>query len=183
MARPVSVSHISQCRADALFWLGMSHDCTHPSLHDHLVSLPAQSHAVCCLVWVPGPGLRVTEHIRVDGRLQRRIFTHRVFLTGIHADTPAMRKLSLWVGHNARLGCGWCWLRGQWLDGSMKFLGYSHRAAAGVMGVDAFCDLMFEVVALFKSVWSIEATVIRTEQAAQAVPLHHPLAPGFGSKP
>lgn len=37
-------------------------------------------------------------------------FIHRMLLSAVHADTPAGRKLALWLAHNAYRGCGWCWL-------------------------------------------------------------------------
>jgi len=80
-----------------------------------------------------GNGMKVTEHILRNNTgevAQGRTFTHKVLLTGIYADTPANRKLSLAMGHAATLGCLHCSLRGTHSNG-MRFLGYSERTDAG----------------------------------------------------
>jgi hypothetical protein len=46
------------------------------------------------------------------GRLVKTNLQHRIFLSGIVADTPANRKLSKFMGHTAILACPYCWLGG-----------------------------------------------------------------------
>lgn len=43
-----------------------------------------------------GDGLQVTEHMPGQGP---RTFKHTIFLTGVHADSPARAKLTLWQVH------------------------------------------------------------------------------------
>ena len=59
-------------------------------------------HDVLCA----GPGLEVTD--KVTGRT----FSHQVFLTAIHADTPARLKLAKWQAVGAYIACGWCLFQG-----------------------------------------------------------------------
>ncbi|GIL67471.1 hypothetical protein Vafri_20814 [Volvox africanus] len=53
-------------------------------------------------------------------------FNHKIFLSGIYADTPANRKLSLWNSHASGTGCGHCLLKGHSKDsGGMFFPGHA----------------------------------------------------------
>lgn len=56
-----------------------------------------------------------------------------MLLSGVAADTPANRKLSLWLSHNAYRGCGWCWLQSvrEQGDSANWWRGYLRRAPAG----------------------------------------------------
>lgn len=59
-------------------------------------------------------------------------FKHRILVSGIAADTPAQRKLSRWLAHNAYRGCGWCWLHSQRSPDNVQFWGgYAAPAPAG----------------------------------------------------
>jgi hypothetical protein len=102
-------------------------------------------------MWVAAVnGVDVVEHHVVDGATRERPFAHTVLLAGMAGDTPANRKVSLWCGHGATLGCGHCTLRG--ISGrGMSFLGYAEKVPFGpfypqqVSGVcfagDAVCKL------------------------------------------
>ena len=74
----------------------------------------------------PGtPGIRVH-----DMSLQQAVM-HNAILSGIYGDTPASKKLQLWLGHSARLACGYCLLRGDNTSGTMRFLGYTKETECG----------------------------------------------------
>jgi hypothetical protein len=76
-------------------------------------------------------GLDVVEHtMGPDQQMQRRPLKLVLLLGGVFGDTPADRKLALWLGHAAYLGCGYCLLRGTYQNG-MYFLGYSQPTEYG----------------------------------------------------
>eukprot|EP00884_Botryococcus_braunii_P006790 jgi/Botrbrau1/16111/Bobra.7_2s0075.1 len=75
-------------------------------------------------------GLDVIEHRMVNGEVQTQHIRLRVLLAGMAGDTPANRKVSFWCGHSAELGCGYCSLRGQSING-MRFLGYEEAVPFG----------------------------------------------------
>jgi hypothetical protein len=59
-------------------------------------------------------------------------FIHRIILSGVAADVPAMRKLALWLSHAAYLGCGWCWLRSVREDANANWwAGYTRPVPCG----------------------------------------------------
>lgn len=59
---------------------------------------------------VPGPGLQVTEAPSEGGDGEAaaagRTFMHTVFMTAMHADTPARQKLVKWLAVAAYIACG-----------------------------------------------------------------------------
>ena len=57
-----------------------------------------------------------------------------LFLDGAFADSAARAKLPRWLGHSTQLGCGWCHVQGQQLDGAMRFLGYAKEAKDLILG-------------------------------------------------
>lgn len=81
-----------------------------------------------CFCLSTGPGVLVTE-TKSDGA--SRSFHHRVFITGVYGDTPALKKLQGWLAHNARLGCGWCWLRSVRDGNAQYWYGYENAVDAG----------------------------------------------------
>ncbi len=78
-------------------------------------------------------GLMVVEHLRDgNGFVQKRPFCHTILLSGVAGDTPAIKKVAMWCGHGAFLGCGYCTLRGQRVANAMRFLGYSKATPWGL---------------------------------------------------
>lgn len=74
-----------------------------------------------------GPGLRVPATATSPS------FLHRMLLSAVHADTPAGRKLALWLAHNAYRGCGWCWLLSVRSEDGVNFWpGYCEPVPYGV---------------------------------------------------
>ena len=59
-----------------------------------------------------------------DGTTKEEIKQKYLFLDGVFADSPARAKLTMWMGHAAQLGCGWCRFHGQSRDHAVRFLGY-----------------------------------------------------------
>lgn len=57
--------------------------------------------------------IRVEERLLVDGKINKRDMDHRMFLTGVHADSPARQKVAEWPGQGAYLACGFCDWEGQ----------------------------------------------------------------------
>jgi hypothetical protein len=73
------------------------------------------------------------EHVRDgSGIIRKQPFRHTVLLSGVAGDTPAVKKVAMWCGHGAFLGCGYCTLRGQRLANATRFLGYSKATAWGL---------------------------------------------------
>lgn len=66
---------------------------------------------------------------------------HTVVLAGVYGDTPGAKKLQNWMGHSARLGCGYCLLQGDNSSGTMRFLGYAKPTGRGVAGsaMEGYC--------------------------------------------
>lgn len=87
-----------------------------PYLEDTLAALQRFAPA--------GEGCAVVEHVVVDGKVEQRESVHHVLLGAVYGDTPGVRKLALWLGHSAYLGCGYCLLMGVRLEGAVRFLGY-----------------------------------------------------------
>ena len=75
-----------------------------------------------------GEGVLVTE-TKLDG--STRSFRHKVFISGVYGDTPALKKLQGWLAHNARIGCGWCWLRSVRDGNAQYWYGYADAVDAG----------------------------------------------------
>eukprot|EP00884_Botryococcus_braunii_P007856 jgi/Botrbrau1/17071/Bobra.31_2s0002.2 len=75
-------------------------------------------------------GLDIIEHHMVDGQVRPQQLRHRVLLAGMAGDTPANRKVSLWCGHSAELGCGYCTLRAIFQNGT-RFFGYDEPVPYG----------------------------------------------------
>lgn len=84
------------------------------------------------------PALHASPHLRpVAGEPRGRLTTmqHRIFLTGLCADAPALSKCCLKVGHGAHKGCWWCSLLAEH-DGAARFKGYNEPAT--VWGNDIY---------------------------------------------
>ena len=83
-----------------------------------------------------GPGgeaMKVTQHMKqADGSVGKVPMEHRIFLGAVAADTPANRKLSLFMSHASYQGCPYCWLRGtRGPTGGMYFKGYAAPTTTG----------------------------------------------------
>ena len=50
--------------------------------------------------------------LNANGQIIESDLHHRIFLSGVTADTPANQKLSRFLSHAARLACPYCWLLG-----------------------------------------------------------------------
>ena len=47
---------------------------------------------------------------------------HRIFLTGVHGDSPFRIKVAKTLGVGAYLACGWCCFQGSYIERGMRFL-------------------------------------------------------------
>jgi hypothetical protein len=74
-----------------------------------------------------------------------QIAKETLWLTGAYGDSPMRQKLTLWLGHGALLGCGFCAMDGTHKQGAVRWVGYSkphtitHGPCAGrshVVGAD-----------------------------------------------
>ena len=79
----------------------------------------------------------MTNYARVAGELRQVEQQHKLFLSGVAADSPARQKLASWPGVAAYVPCGWCLFQGEKLPGSKatRLRGYSqpvqHTLALG----------------------------------------------------
>jgi hypothetical protein len=48
-----------------------------------------------------------------------------LWLLGAYGDSPMRQKLTLWLGHGAQLGCGFCAMSGTHQGGAVRWVGYS----------------------------------------------------------
>lgn len=78
------------------------------------------------------------QHVIVDGQLQVQNVQHKILLGGIFGDSPGIKKLSRWLSHSAFLGCGYCWIRGTYAAGAVRFTGYLHPVETA-LGPPALC--------------------------------------------
>ena len=74
-----------------------------------------------------GTPLEVTEHTVEDGQVRQKTIQHTILLGGVYGDSPGIKKLALWLGHAAYLGCGYCLLKGTYLQRAMRYLGYAKK--------------------------------------------------------
>jgi hypothetical protein len=92
-------------------------------------------------------GMLATEHTRraADGAIQQRSFKHRIFLSGVAADTLACRKLSYCQACQGTLGCQHCWLKSVAVPGGGRAFKYATASDVGVpeelRGKDGFVDI------------------------------------------
>lgn len=81
--------------------------------------------------------MQVVQHVVTDERtgcIERVDTQHKVMLTRVTGDTPALKKLGAFVSHNAKLGCHCRKLRGVWEDGAVRFKGYCSEVDCGFFG-------------------------------------------------
>lgn len=82
-----------------------------------------------------GSSMDVEQH-NINGttsEVMKSTIQHRIFLSGITADTPANRKLSSFFSHTSYMGCPYCWLKGSTgpTGHGMYFPGYSAPTHTG----------------------------------------------------
>eukprot|EP00882_Tetradesmus_deserticola_P007756 GHRQ01008166.1.p1 GENE.GHRQ01008166.1~~GHRQ01008166.1.p1 ORF type:complete len:392 (+),score=63.85 GHRQ01008166.1:1269-2444(+) len=80
----------------------------------------------------------VQQHLVVDGELQVQKVDHKILLGGVYGDSPGIKKLARWLSHSAYLGCGYCWLKGTYSAGAVRFMGYLHPVDTR-LGQPALC--------------------------------------------
>jgi hypothetical protein len=66
----------------------------------------------------------VKQHLIVDGQLQVEQVDHKILLGAVYGDSPGIKKLARWLSHAAYLGCGYCWIKGTYAAGAVRFTGY-----------------------------------------------------------